>query len=345
MEILQLLGYALGLASLAGINLYLTVFAAGLAVRMHWVVFPPHLQPLEVLGNPWIIGIAGAFYLLEFVADKIPWVDSIWDALHTFIRPLGAALLAILALGEAHPVIAVIAALLSGGVALTTHAAKSGVRLAANASPEPLTNVGLSLAGDATVVGGVGLISWNPILAFFVCLAVLALIWLVLPRMARGAQAVLWLAWRKFNVPASGREVLLEEFSAPVGVRRELEQVHAHGERIAWAVPCVSGRGDRVIPNHRGWLVFFEEPEKKLYFVAKRLLRGFLVVEVPAAGALAIRESRFLCEKMTLEAGERKWSFLFERGHKQVVDRIAQSWLPPAEPEAPTRPVLQPVAG
>lgn len=343
MEILQLLGYALGLASLAGINLYLTVFAAGLAARLHWVVFPPQLQPLEVLGDPWIIGIAGTFYLLEFVADKVPWVDSVWDALHTFIRPLGAALLAILALGQAHPVGAVIAALLAGGVALTTHAAKSGVRLAANASPEPLTNVGLSLAGDAAVVGGIGLISWNPILALFVCLAVLALIWLVLPRMARGARSVLWLAWRKFNTPASGREVVLEECSAPAPVRRELERVHARGERIAWAVPCVSGKGDRVVPNHCGWLVLFEEPERKLFFVARRLFRGFLMVEVPVSGTVALRESRFLCERITLDAGERRWSFLLERGHKPLADRIVESWRAPDLGVA--RPAFAPVAG
>lgn len=344
MEILQLLGVALGLASLAGINLYLTVFAAGLAVRFHWLVLPPQLHELYVLGDPWVIGISGIFFLLEFFADKVPWVDSLWDALHTFIRPLGAAMLAVLALGEAHPVAAVIAALLAGGVALTTHAAKFGTRLAANASPEPLTNIGLSLAGDAVVIGGIGLISWNQIIALFAFLGVLVAIWFILPRMGRGARSVLWLAWRKFNAPAAGREALLEEFHAPAAVQHELGRIHAHGERIAWAVPCVSGRGGRLPQGHCGWLVLFEEPEKKLYFVARRLWRGLLVVEVPLAGGAASRESRFLCEKLTLDAGARPWTFLFERGHRLLADRVAESLPSPRDP-APASPSLESVAG
>ena len=82
---------ALGLAALAGVNLYLTVFATGLAIHFHWITLAPQYQSLEVLGNPWIISIAGVLYFLEFFADKIPWVDSIWDAVHTVIRPIGGA--------------------------------------------------------------------------------------------------------------------------------------------------------------------------------------------------------------------------------------------------------------
>src|ERR1700752_1928335 len=145
MDVLETLSVALGLATLAGINLYLTVFVTGLAVQFGWVALPPQLHDLLVLGHPWVIAVAGLLYFMEFFADKIPWVDSANDALHTLIRPLGGALLAVLALGEADPVVKVIAALLAGGAALTAHAAKAGTRLVANFSPEPVSNIGLSL--------------------------------------------------------------------------------------------------------------------------------------------------------------------------------------------------------
>ncbi|MFZ4780122.1 MAG: DUF4126 domain-containing protein, partial [Terrimicrobiaceae bacterium] len=99
MQELSLLGVALGLASLAGINLYLTVFVTGLAIRMDWVTLSPALHDLSVLSDPIIIGVAGFLYLIEFFADKIPWIDTAWDSVHTFIRPVGAAALAVAALG------------------------------------------------------------------------------------------------------------------------------------------------------------------------------------------------------------------------------------------------------
>nr|MDQ2659508.1 DUF4126 domain-containing protein [Verrucomicrobiota bacterium] len=100
MEQLNLLGVALGLAALAGINLYLTVFVTGLAVNQHWITLAPQYQSLGVLGHPAIVTIAGVLYFLEFFADKIPWIDSAWDAVHTIIRPIGGALLAIQVLGH-----------------------------------------------------------------------------------------------------------------------------------------------------------------------------------------------------------------------------------------------------
>ena len=101
METLQLLGTALGLGALSGINLYLTVFATGLAIQQHWIVLAPQYSKLAVLGDPAVVLIAGVLYFLEFFADKIPWVDSLWDVLHTVIRPVGGALLASRVLGTA----------------------------------------------------------------------------------------------------------------------------------------------------------------------------------------------------------------------------------------------------
>lgn len=341
MQTLEMLGVAVGLAGLAGINLYLTVFAAGMAIRFGWVALPENLHQLQVLGDPWIIGIAGVLYLFEFFADKVPWVDSLWDSVHTFIRPVGAAFLAVLALGNPHPAVEVVAALLAGGLALTTHVAKSGMRLAANASPEPLTNIGLSLAGDAVVIGGLGLVSWHPIIALLVCLVAVGLIWWLLPKLIRGTVTKVWLAWRKFNAPPEGRELPLEAFKAPSDVSQAIQRVFAKGGEIHWAAPCFSGGGDRLPSNVRGWLVSLAEPESRLFFVSRRWFRGQIVVEIPAADSAVNRESRFLCEKLTL-VGNGKWSFLFERGHRLVAQAIAANLSTRRASETPTQ-LLEPL--
>ena len=179
METLSLLGVALGFATLSGVNLYLTTFLAGLAIRFNWVDLADKYESLSILENPWIIGIAGVLFFVEFFADKIPWVDSTWDAVHTFIRPVGGALLALAALGEMDPAVSVIAALLGGGTSLVTHATKAGGRLLINMSPEPVSNSIASIGEDGLVLGGLGLMALSPAIAFFVFLAVIILaIWL-----------------------------------------------------------------------------------------------------------------------------------------------------------------------
>ena len=179
MDTLSLLGVALGFATLSGINLYLTTFMAGLAVRFNWVDLADKYESLAILANPWIIGIAGVLFLIEFFADKIPWLDSSWDAIHTFIRPIGGTLLALAALGEMDPAVSVIAALLSGSTTLITHATKAGSRLLINMSPEPVSNAVASLGEDGLVLGGLGLMAFAPVVSFFVFLVVVIIaIWL-----------------------------------------------------------------------------------------------------------------------------------------------------------------------
>ena len=202
MERLDLLAVALGLAALAGINLYLTVFVTGLAIHFHWITLATQYQSLEILGNPWIITIAGILYFLEFFADKIPWVDSVWDAVHTVIRPIGGALLAIQVLGHPSPAYTIIVALLAGGTSLVAHTAKAATRLATNSSPEPFSNIGLSLGEDAAVLGGLALVHFNPILALVVFLICIGAFVYFAPRIWRGMKVKIWLAWRKLNGPA-----------------------------------------------------------------------------------------------------------------------------------------------
>src|SRR5258708_2138187 len=120
MQVLQTLGVALGLASLAGLNLYLTVFVTGLAIQQHWIDVSQTYPELTILAPPAILIASGLLYLLEFFADKVSWVDSLWDAVHWFIRPIGGAFLALRVLGTSDPTIEVVAALLAGGVTFTT---------------------------------------------------------------------------------------------------------------------------------------------------------------------------------------------------------------------------------
>src|SRR4029453_9786254 len=205
-ERLDVLSLALGLSSLPGVYLYLTVFATGLAIHFHWITLAPRYQSLEVLGNPWIISIAGLLYLLEFFADKIPWVDSIWDAVHTVIRPIGGALLAIQVLGHPSPAFTVIVALLAGGTSLVVHTAKAATRLASNTSPEPLSNIGLSLGEDAAVLGGLTLVHFNPLLALIIFLIAIGAFWYFARRILRSIKRKFGVARKQLDQP-SGRNV------------------------------------------------------------------------------------------------------------------------------------------
>lgn len=160
MSPLETLGFALGTSFASGLNLYLTVAAAGLFQRFGIVQLPDSLQ---VLANPIVLGIALTLFVIEFIADKIPYVDSIWDAVHTFIRPPAAAMISYSAFGHVPEEWKVGAALLAGGVALTSHGAKATTRAAVNTSPEPVSNWILSFLEDGAVVFLAWMASAHPI--------------------------------------------------------------------------------------------------------------------------------------------------------------------------------------
>ena len=158
---------ALALAWGAGLRAYAVIFAVGLAGAMGWVELPGHL---EVLQHPVVIGASGFMTLVEFGADKVPWLDSIWDAIHSFVRiPAGAALAA-MAFGDSSDAVMVAAAILGGSLAAAMHAAKAGTRAAINLSPEPFSNWTASLSEDALVPLGLWLAIAHP-LVFFALLA------------------------------------------------------------------------------------------------------------------------------------------------------------------------------
>jgi hypothetical protein len=173
MDLLMTLGRTLGFSAAAGINLYATVAILGLASRYGWVTLPPQFK---VFDNDVIIIVALVMYVVEFLADKIPWVDSVWDLIHTLIRPVGGALIAVAALGQASPTVEGLVALLGGTVAAGTHLTKAGTRVMVNASPEPFSNWALSLLEDVFAIG-LGLLTLKyPLLALGVALVLLALI-------------------------------------------------------------------------------------------------------------------------------------------------------------------------
>src|SRR6186997_2570011 len=167
------LGRTLGFSFAAGVNLYATVAILGLASRYGWVSLPPQFQAFN---SDIVIGVAVVMYLIEFFADKIPYVDSLWDVIHTAVRPIGGALIAVTTLGDASPTVEALIAILGGTVAAGSHLTKTSTRAAANASPEPFSNWILSLGEDVFAVGlGYTALKY-PVLALAIALAVLALI-------------------------------------------------------------------------------------------------------------------------------------------------------------------------
>lgn len=173
MDILTTLGRTLGFSFAAGLNLYATIAVLGLAERYGWVALPAQYH---VFNNDIVIVTALVLYGVEFIADKVPWVDTLWDGIHTAIRPLGGALIAVATLGDASPTMQGLVALLGGAVAASTHLTKAGTRVVANASPEPFSNWLLSLAGDLLVLA-VGFVTLKfPLVALVVCVIMLALI-------------------------------------------------------------------------------------------------------------------------------------------------------------------------
>ena len=326
MEKLDLLAVALGLAALAGINLYLTVFVSGLAIHFHWITLAPQYQSLEVLGNPWIITVAGILYFLEFFADKIPWIDSAWDVVHTVIRPIGGALLAIQVLGHPSPAFTVVVALLAGGTTLVAHTAKAATRLASNTSPEPFSNISLSLGEDLAVLGGLALMHFNPLLALLILLLGIAAFFYFAPRILRAMKAKIWLAWKKLNGPADRNVPVKLPISPPPRLASVFSQENILDETIAWAAPCVSGRGRRIPANLFGALVATNEDPHKMIFVARKSGRPFART-INLEGSVVTHEPKFLSENLVIfPAGEKgpKYLFIFPRPHTALVEQIVQ---------------------
>jgi Domain of unknown function (DUF4126) len=177
----ELLALAASTSLLAGWRLYLVTFVTGVAMRWGWIDLPDKLAALDVLANPWVIVLAGAAAVFEFFADKIAFIDSLWDGIHSVIRPLGGALLALAIVDAGDPVWQVASFLLGGGAAFVSSAGKAGARTLVNASPEPFSNIAVSAGEDVATVGLLALAIANPIAAALIALLLVLLsLWLVL---------------------------------------------------------------------------------------------------------------------------------------------------------------------
>ena len=331
MEVLQKLGIALGFATLAGLDLYLTVFATSLALYNGWIVLSPEYHNLQILGHPAVLIVSGVLYFVEFFADKVPWVDSAWDALHTAIRPLGGAFLAVETLGTPDPVFDVIVALLAGGVTLTTHAAKAGTRLVVNGSPEPFSNIALSLTEDAGVVGGLGLMTYSyqhhaPYLPLAVFGGFVLTLLYVTPKIFRFTRIKLWLLWKKISSPATDPKSAAPLHELPTDADILFTGLNPAQERIDWAVACLTGSSKGGLPtNFSGYVIATQESPGKLHFVGRRGWRS-LSRTLALDGFKASHESRFLSEDLTVYhpvKGTRQ-VFVFDRSKAALVQTVAE---------------------
>lgn len=188
MGAIELIGLAASLSLLAGWRLYAVVLATGVAMRFGIIDLPQHLAALDALASWWVIGAAGLGFVAEFFVDKLAWVDTIWDGIHTFIRPVGGALIAMAVVDAGDPGWQIAAFLAGGGAALLSHGAKTGTRAVVNTSPEPFSNVAVSATEDIATAGGLWLALANPVAAVIVALVLLGM-----------AIALLLLSWRAVN--------------------------------------------------------------------------------------------------------------------------------------------------
>ena len=173
MGLAEILGVAGSISLLSGWRLYLTILATGVAMHFGWLPLPEHLQALQILANPWVMGVAAIGTIAEFLADKIAWVDSIWDSVHSIVRPLGGALLALALVDSADPAWQVIAFILGGGGALISHSAKATTRAVVNISPEPYSNAAVSTGEDVATTGLLALVIAFPAVAIVIALLLL----------------------------------------------------------------------------------------------------------------------------------------------------------------------------
>lgn len=270
MDELKLLATALGLAALAGINLYLTVFVLSVSLNAGWIVLSPEYGSLQVIGHPAILISSGIMYFLEFFADKVPWIDSMWDTIHTAIRPLGAAFLGMVVLGEAHPVGEIVAALACGSIALSTHLTKAGTRLLVNTSPEPASNSVVSVVEDLFVVGGVAFVYNYPWASLGLVALFTVLFVYFAPKLFRLIRAlftfVIALLRSLVSIGASeGPGVEMSDSE-----RDRLPGLSRPGDRLLWALPGFAGSNSGGPALHRGHLLAFAGSEARVGWLGRR---------------------------------------------------------------------------
>ncbi|MEO0452873.1 MAG: DUF4126 domain-containing protein [Verrucomicrobiota bacterium] len=328
---LEMIAVAFSLSALAGLNLYLTVFVLGLSLRMDWITLGHQFEALSLLENPTILILSGFFFLIEFFADKIPWVDSLWDAIHTVVRPIGATFLALGVLGDLDPTLAVIASILGGSMALLTHLTKSGARLLLNTSPEPFSNSVVSVGEDLTVIGGLALIYTFPWVAAICLVLFLAVIGWFLPNLSRRIWVTgLFLKSKLSSVGSPEEKVDHLPTLVPDPVKERLsEHWNDHWEAI-WITPVVTAPKTVLPPHRNAYLLAVKLPDQpdegiQIVILTRDLSKCFVM---PLAQLAFKATYRILFDELELHQEAKKESKLKIRffKHQQAYLKAVLQW-------------------
>jgi hypothetical protein len=315
MHVIQLLGSLTGLAFVAGINLYATVLTVGLGVRYGLIHLPTELSALSVLAHPYVLITAAIIYLVEFFADKIPWVDSFWDSFHTLIRPVGAAILGVTAIGNVDPALEVAVFLLCGGVALSTHSTKSGIRLMANHSPEPMTNIGLSVIEDVLAVFGSWLAIYHPAFMLGLVLSFFIIFLLVAPtlfRLLRVEIIALRALMHSFFTSRETGNVLFDK--VPQRYAAYLPDEYSSRD-TSFFIRCVAGKEMETNKNSIGFLCLMDN---SLVFLTRKHFRMRRVTITMSDIEEFSLEKKLLFDRLIFRrSGKRSSIYLFKDGRNR----------------------------
>lgn len=343
MDALVKLSSVMGLSLTSGINLYATVAVVGLVTRYNLVQgLPPEFQAFN---NDLVIVLAIILYLCEFAADKIPVFDSIWDSIHTIIRPFGAALISITVVGKANPSLEVIAALLGASLALGTHAAKAGTRLIVNTSPEPFSNIILSVGEDIGVVGMSLLVLSHPYVSLVISLILLFLLVKFGPGLWRGVLLAFRALFVKLGAAFLGaRETVLKEFLPDV-IDEVVDGEIPKGEKVQVCLQCFARKIPGCGRNRKGYLLL---SDNQLLFAFRRFFRTRMRQWKFSELEKVKLQQRFLVDILGIKS-ERKFSqfvFLKNKSHavKQLFEAIDKKVAPVGAETASTEATAAPDA-
>jgi hypothetical protein len=302
-EIIAQLGSIMGLSFISGINLYATVAVVGLCGRLQLVqALPPGLEPLT---HGAVIFIALLLYVVEFLADKVPGFDSFWDSIHTFIRPFGGAMLALMQVGEASPALEVIVFLLGASLASATHFTKAGGRLIVNTSPEPVSNTLVSLGEDAGAVGFSYLSIAYPKTTFFVTLCLLLVIGYLTPLILRTMRMVFSGLFFRLKCLFGGRPAAEGNPShLPLAYDEYLDTQKGAEEKVVWTGKAFA----RKISGIKKFVLLrVVITDKVVYFLYRRWFR-FRALQIPIKEIQKARLfPRLLVSKWQLRSEEKNW--------------------------------------
>jgi len=320
MEIIQLLGSLMGLAFVSGINLYATILAIGLGLRLDLIHLAPDLAALGVLGHPYVVAAAAIAYSFEFFADKIPWVDSLWDSFHTFIRPVGAAILGATAIGNVDPVAELLVILLCGGIALTSHATKAGFRLVVNQIPEPFSNIAVSVTEDVAALTGTWLSLQHPTFMFVWTVGFLVLFIFLFPRLLRLLRLEFLAISARLKTLFAGNNKEVSCFDdIPEKYLEEIPEGMEKRENN-FCIRAVSGKGVELGRNLYGLLGL---DQGRFFFVTRKGFRN-RAFEVDLAEIKKVTfQKKFLLDRLMITTGKKYMNFLFLKTGNDRGEKIA----------------------